>query len=121
MVSPVDRKSTRLNSSHSLHNALPISPIQLKYQHSVIPSHGRGHRFEPCIAHHSVRLRAYGFPGRSEEHTSELQSLPAQRSSDLTYPIEISALGNPFTREGSQVRTLYRPPFGPLEGVWFPR
>src|SRR5664280_870178 len=22
-----------------------------------------GHQFEPCIAHHSVRLRAYGFPG----------------------------------------------------------
>ncbi len=32
-----------------------IGPIQLKYQHSVIPSHGRGRRFDPCIAHHPGR------------------------------------------------------------------
>src|SRR5579875_1581433 len=90
-----DRKSTRLNSSHtviytlSLHDALPI------YLHHV--------------AHHEVRaldgLHLLGVGGgrggvhrlhqgdaRSEEHTSELQShsdlhsFPTRRSSDLPAP-----------------------------------
>src|SRR3546814_7344799 len=54
----------------------------------ALPSHGRGHRFNPCRAHH-LSLKSVGqqcavrpsprrgkMAGeRSEEHTSELQSL----------------------------------------------
>src|SRR5476649_2189398 len=87
-----DRKSTRLNSSHteiytlSLHDALPI--------------YGRGRprlrrgaaRGPPRPARRGRPRRARlggDRPGRSEEHTSELQShrdlhsFPTRRSSDL--------------------------------------
>src|ERR1035441_2998194 len=78
-----DRKSTRLNSSHSLHAALPIclcvgtaSP-NLALVH--IPS-------DLCALLHRI-LHAQSVyccqEHRSEEHTSELQSLPTRRSSDL--------------------------------------
>src|ERR1035438_10335572 len=79
----VDRKSTRLNSSHSLHVALPICG-------------GRRRTAARALAARRVRAtgaRHYRTPhgdgasgrcgGRSEEHTSELQSLPTCRSSDL--------------------------------------
>src|ERR671926_204688 len=91
-VSRTDRKSTRLNSSHteiytlSLHDALPISLGALARLHHVdliaelarVPGPGHLHR-------HAVE----GVPDRSEEHTSELQShrdlhsFPTRRSSDL--------------------------------------
>src|ERR1035438_9812387 len=80
-----DRKSTRLNSSHSLHDALPIwhthhSNRSLASEVPATPTpsgplnDGLPHRLPnhpPCP--------------RSEEHTSELQSLPTRRSSDLAY------------------------------------
>src|ERR1039458_3983153 len=79
----LDRKSTRLNSSHSLHDALPIC-IGVALRWLCTPES------MPSIC------LAYGFVGalggfappfdigfRSEEHTSELQSLPTRRSSDL--------------------------------------
>src|SRR5215211_5532250 len=88
----IDRKSTRLNSSHtviytlSLHDALPIYAAPADEHHPE-----RGRRGEPpervlgrvrCIALDPERHR-------SEEHTSELQShsdlhsFPTRRSSDL--------------------------------------
>src|SRR5476649_519947 len=91
--STVDRKSTRLNSSHteiytlSLHDALPISQRALAARHVI--GEGRGlHDVDDGSARRRHRLLA--FNGRSEEHTSELQShrdlhsFPTRRSSDLT-------------------------------------
>src|SRR5215211_6245519 len=90
-----DRKSTRLNSSHtviytlSLHDALPISrlkpPEVPMLPFVVLP---RPTQESNVIGKGSTA----GFLGRSEEHTSELQShsdlhsFPTRRSSDL--PIE---------------------------------
>src|ERR1035441_6616616 len=79
----LDRKSTRLNSSHSLLDALPICGAGVRSsgkEHAA----GRAERFrlwsyQSLHAHHPRRP---ALP-RSEEHTSELQSLPTRRSSDL--------------------------------------
>src|ERR1035441_6923864 len=78
-----DRKSTRLNSSHSLHDALPI------YGSAA----GTSTRFSGVAVGRTVgRGSASGVVSasmgsssisRSEEHTSELQSFPTRRSSDL--------------------------------------
>src|SRR5476649_726559 len=88
-----DRKSTRLNSSHteiytlSLHDALPILATCDR------AAHGRHQRISPCpwswgptgTSNPATNSRA-----RSEEHTSELQShrdlhsFPTRRSSDLS-------------------------------------
>src|SRR5215204_3595684 len=94
-VKLIDRKSTRLNSSHtviytlSLHDALPI------YQHRRMaaqlhrdPGHAVGREAHQMLADAG---RA-GEADRSEEHTSELQShrdlhsFPTRRSSDLSAP-----------------------------------
>src|ERR1039458_357398 len=82
-VKEVDRKSTRLNSSHSLHDALPISNRAT----SGLPHHGLR---EIPVPERKARARSqektedhYGQRSRSEEHTSELQSLPTRCSSDL--------------------------------------
>src|SRR5476649_2074902 len=89
---PEDRKSTRLNSSHtviytlSLHDALPIfsyRPVQAANtaHHPVAAVSTWCTRATPDV--HGLRA------GRSEEHTSELQShsdlhsFPTRRSSDL--------------------------------------
>src|ERR1035438_1455394 len=78
-----DRKSTRLNSSHSLHDALPIYEFWFG---ATLPGGIFSGRSSPediakwkeiFISHFNA-----GVP-RSEEHTSELQSLPPRRSSDL--------------------------------------
>src|SRR5476649_1161512 len=90
--SPADRKSTRLNSSHtviytlSLHDALPILDEVLAFhvggQFDVVGEGFVDVEFVP-------EGLAESFPGRSEEHTSELQShrdlhsFPTRRSSDL--------------------------------------
>src|SRR5579875_2326146 len=92
-LSRIDRKSTRLNSSHtviytlSLHDALPIS------QEDRSPAQGGQCPGPPTHAH---LLPSPGPPPRrpqsyrSEEHTSELQShsdlhsFPTRRSSDLS-------------------------------------
>src|ERR1035437_7778262 len=87
-----DRKSTRLNSSHteiytlSLHDALPILLLFLMlYIIRVSNSAKREKRLLKTVC--SVHLNSHG--GRSEEHTSELQShrdlhsFPTRRSSDL--------------------------------------
>src|SRR5476649_2059455 len=87
-----DRKSTRLNSSHteiytlSLHDALPI------YGYVAQEVHGRGLRFEEGSrrsSHAVLQQLSSAVLHRSEEHTSELQShrdlhsFPTRRSSDL--------------------------------------
>src|ERR1035437_2835809 len=89
---PVDRKSTRLNSSHaeiytlSLHDALPIYVFggdaldRVFLRDELLFDHAHGH---------DERRRRAALAGRSEEHTSELQSrrdlhsFPTRRSSDL--------------------------------------
>src|SRR5476649_2036473 len=88
-----DRKSTRLNSSHtviytlSLHDALPISAGILPadpHVEDVMQENVRQQRRDHAA------LRRASIPGRSEEHTSELQShrdlhsFPTRRSSDLS-------------------------------------
>src|SRR5262252_5571602 len=92
MVVPGDRKSTRLNSSHtviytlSLHDALPISESLEK-----IVATGHAQELPPgtTIGMAVGAEIPNGGPWRSEEHTSELQShsdlhsFPTRRSSDL--------------------------------------
>src|ERR1035441_10434908 len=78
-----DRKSTRLNSSHYLPDALPI----LKRARSHGKSPGRHGQGCPAISFPKGPIGASMCSSlcswRSEEHTSELQSLPTRRSSDL--------------------------------------
>src|SRR5215211_1417070 len=94
-MSPADRKSTRLNSSHteiytlSLHDALPICLRHTLVGYAI--HHGAS--FVWAALFEAMRLRApRDVPGRSEEHTSELQShrdlhsFPTRRSSDLPAP-----------------------------------
>src|ERR687885_544465 len=92
MASTPDRKSTRLNSSHtviytlSLHDALPI--CWMKERIAFHPDERR-----EDLPDGSLRLTfpvgRDGLDARSEEHTSELQShrdlhsFPTRRSSDL--------------------------------------
>src|ERR1035438_1579737 len=78
-----DRKSTRLNSSHSLKDALPIYFLPWLAINAF-----SGVRAEEIVltkdaAKRKDPLRWEDFDWRSEEHTSELQSLPKRRSSDL--------------------------------------
>src|SRR5476649_808940 len=88
-----DRKSTRLNSSHtviytlSLHDALPIFRLT-----SFPPYPDQLHR-QPCGVNEPDPEQGLGSNAahaRSEEHTSELQShrdlhsFPTRRSSDLS-------------------------------------
>src|SRR5476649_503963 len=95
-----DRKSTRLNSSHteiytlSLHDALPISTLASRYK--LRPGrryHWRAARTVLVFWRRATSIR----PGRSEEHTSELQShrdlhsFPTRRSSDLHPRFQIQA------------------------------
>src|SRR5215211_3215358 len=89
---PGDRKSTRLNSSHteiytlSLHDALPISRravTDLEVDDLLLGF------VDQTVAVAGARLESRAHAGRSEEHTSELQShrdlhsFPTRRSSDL--------------------------------------
>src|ERR1035437_8737283 len=95
-MSYVDRKSTRLNSSHaeiytlSLHDALPICkrPYRGSASQPVPAGSPVARKLIP------VRLLLYAHElCRSEEHTSELQSrrdlhsFPTRRSSDLQTPL----------------------------------
>src|ERR1035441_10224570 len=78
-----DRKSTRLNSSHSLHDALPICACfgGRKQTHNSDGGQSASRRSgKPLCSAGDWTRRP---PPRSEEHTSELQSLPTRRSSDL--------------------------------------
>src|SRR5476649_818271 len=87
-----DRKSTRLNSSHteiytlSLHDALPIFGILQPVGGEAVVEAKR-ERIDHAGQQHERRREQQ--PGRSEEHTSELQShrdlhsFPTRRSSDL--------------------------------------
>src|ERR1039458_4877756 len=81
--SSTDRKSTRLNSSHSLHASLPIYLANPLNQWTPILTNnfdGSGHlNLSTNVINPSVPQEFY----RSEEHTSELQSLPTRLSSDL--------------------------------------
>src|ERR1043165_6781711 len=78
-----DRKRTRLNSTLSLHDALPIyllppSDVELEQLLSRLPLAEPGRRLDTQIA----RLLSPD-ANRSEEDTSELHSFPTRRSSDL--------------------------------------
>src|SRR5476649_2747126 len=89
---PRDRKSTRLNSSHteiytlSLHDALPILPTGHAV-HDVAHVVALGARLDNDAATPGTNDESR--TERSEEHTSELQShrdlhsFPTRRSSDL--------------------------------------
>src|SRR5476649_465780 len=96
-----DRKSTRLNSSHteiytlSLHDALPI----WLHRRQCRRLQGAGLRLpEPADERPGTGPGAAKKPGRSEEHTSELQShrdlhsFPTRRSSDLVASTSVSAV-----------------------------
>src|ERR1044072_7607909 len=90
---PVDRKSTRLHSSHtniytlSLHDALPISPQ--KCSRRYVPQLDQEYPLNdsPFVFQ---ALHRRNSSSRSEEHTSALQShqylhsFPTRRSSDLS-------------------------------------
>src|ERR1039458_10371561 len=79
----LDRKSTRLNSSHSLHDALPIWVEPAAARQPGNPRHCAGaFHCGPDDRRTAGGVRRHRSP-RSEEHTSELQSLPTRRSSDL--------------------------------------
>src|ERR1035438_7370687 len=79
-----DRKSTRLNSSHSLYDAFPICPKSRA--HRIVPE-SRATRKQP-ICHNAVIRKPTQCQQkehyRSEEHTSELQSLTIRCFSDLS-------------------------------------
>src|SRR5215218_7137123 len=91
-VNRLDRKSTRLNSSHtviytlSLHDALPIYQHGLHGEVAPRAEEPRNRLAEPSDG---LDVDSRGEPPRSEEHTSELQShrdlhsFPTRRSSDL--------------------------------------
>src|ERR1035438_1444170 len=78
-----DRKSTRLNSSHSLPAPLPIYVLGQRFQQGKMPI--AQHRLEVLRDLSVVQciFDVIAETGRSEEHTSELQSLPTRPSSDL--------------------------------------
>src|SRR5215204_1297089 len=93
--SGIDRKSTRLNSSHtviytlSLHDALPIYPALEVERERLVARAGS------VVLDHAALgddLHVLVERDRSEEHTSELQShrdlhsFPTRRSSDLSRP-----------------------------------
>src|ERR1035441_6511281 len=79
-----DRKSTRLNSSHSLHDALPIKrPKPPPRTKGSSRSYFGLWPNQTAITAGSPKLPGNG-PRRSEEHTSELQSLPTRRSANQT-------------------------------------
>src|ERR1035437_7435048 len=92
LLSAIDRKSTRLNSSHadiytlSLHDALPISAA-ICYLLGIA-ANGVCARVTSCMPDSNHDWRT-ALRHRSEEHTSELQSrrylhsFPTRRSSDL--------------------------------------
>src|ERR1044072_4421571 len=97
--SAIDRKSTRLNSSHtdiytlSLHDALPISVKSVNFR----SGYGTGDialEFDAALA--KTGLHADLERDRSEEHPSQLQShryihsFPTRRSSDLREKCQLS-------------------------------
>src|ERR1039458_8198481 len=86
IVNSSDRKSTRLNSSHSLPDALPILEYLIVHElvHLLEPTHNA--QFIALMDDVMPRWQFYRQQLRSEEHTSELQSLPTRRSSDLGVP-----------------------------------
>src|SRR5579875_1270713 len=113
---PSDRKSTRLNSSHtviytlSLHDALPIS-LRTSAAVRQAAAATASARAGPLSAAKAKASVAEAF--RSEEHTSELQShrdlhsFPTRRSSDLPQDLRGRAPGG--GRHGfSQSRPLIR-------------
>src|ERR1035438_5515977 len=103
----IDRKSTRLNSSHSLHDALPILDDQHLCRKKAGQVGGIAQRARRCIrkigGNHDC-LEAFH---RSEEHTSELQSLSTRRSSDLGRPASLPKEGWPGGWHSSTRQTMH--------------
>src|ERR1035441_2262183 len=78
-----DRKSTRLNSTLSLHGALPICKTE-RSAHGGRSWRRHGNGRTAVGQANSSRSRSQAEAGtRSEEHTAELHSVPTRRSSDL--------------------------------------
>src|ERR1035438_9460033 len=105
----IDRKSTRLNSSHSLHDALPIAvklsgllPVEEIHEAVKVLGHEDGYARN---LRHQLELPLH----RSEEHTSELQSLPTRRSSDRSEALRpVAGRGDPRGSEGAGTRRWLR-------------
>src|ERR1041384_6499450 len=78
-----DRKSTRHNSTLSLHDALPIYDQNnglLRREWNDVD----GEENETRYTYDSLdRVETVSFSSRSEEHTPQLHSFPTRRSSDL--------------------------------------
>src|SRR5882672_8169401 len=99
-IETLDRKSTRLNSSHtviytlSLHDALPIYLLRSRW---LPGSRAGGQKITRILHHFHPDLNVSDRDARSEEHTSELQShsdlhsFPTRRSSDLSAPESLAA------------------------------
>src|ERR1039458_10032065 len=79
----IDRKSTRLNSSHSLHDALPICKEFCAAHGLSVHTLDAWRRRMALSGSRQEIVPVEIVEDRSEEHTSELQSLPPRRSSDL--------------------------------------
>jgi hypothetical protein len=59
-----------LSADHDYrHDRFPTHP-QTKTMSGALPSHGRGRRFDPCIAHHPVRANRLGFLGDKNSRNS---------------------------------------------------
>src|ERR1035438_2215992 len=105
MLATPDRKSTRLNSALSVSDALPLYDI-------ISSLHRRPPGFLWAVA--NIGLENFQIWGmifrhagnsRSEEHTSELQSLPTRRSSDLRHYFKPSSPAAGFFVGGGKHRT----------------
>src|ERR1041385_6544886 len=77
-----DRKSTRLNSTHALHDALPIYAVAPRLRADVQNrvADARGLAEENLVVAYEAERECVD---RSEEHTAELHSRLTRRSSDL--------------------------------------
>src|ERR1035438_10285397 len=78
-----DRKSTRLNSPHSLHDSLPIYTINGWDLYLTVNQTSVGTTTTVSSNAEPVFNSSPNNSVRSEEHTSELPSLPTRLPSDL--------------------------------------
>src|ERR1051326_6517813 len=79
----LDRKSTRLHYTLSLHDALPIYFLGLDVERLHGPYETRDQRSRRRARQALKKPFVDGTDVRSEEHTPALHSFPTRRSSDL--------------------------------------